>query len=69
MKALPAVPLAAAILLFPTAVQAQRGGPGFLFQEPTVTFGVRLGYDRALAGSDLFDFTTSNLTIDRSQFS
>ena len=48
---------------------AQRGGPGFLFQPPTVSFGLRFGYDHAFASSDLFDFTTSNLTLDRSAFS
>jgi hypothetical protein len=48
---------------------AQRGGPGFLFQAPTVSFGIRTGYDRALAGSDLFAFSTDNLTLDRGAFS
>jgi hypothetical protein len=58
-----------AVVALPRPAHAQRGGPGFLFQEPTATFGLRLGYDHALAGSDLFDFTTNNLTVDRNDFS
>jgi hypothetical protein len=58
----------AAARAVPAAAQ-RGGGPGFLFQPPTVSFSVRTGYDRALAGSDLFDFVTRNLTLSRSSFS
>ena len=58
-----------ALTLGAVPAAAQRGGDGFLFQHPTVSFGLRLGYDRAIAGSDLFDFTTDNLTLSRGSFS
>lgn len=53
-----------------TPALAQRGGgDGFLFQPPTVSFGLRAGYDRAIASSDLFSFTTEHLTLGRGSFS
>lgn len=70
LSRLAATIIAAVLLLGPREARAQRrGGDGFLFQPPTVSFGLRAGYDRAFAGSDLFDFTTQNLTVSRSSFS
>jgi len=54
----------------PTGVaRAQDGGSGFLFREPIVQFTVRGGYALASAGSDVFSFSTRELTVDRSDFS
>lgn len=49
---------------------ARTSGPrGFLLQTPIATLGVRGGFNVRLAGSDIFDFVTSELTLDRSDFS
>ena len=47
-------------------VAAQRAD--FLFQQPRVTIGVRGGWAVAQAGSEIFDHTTSILTVDRRDF-
>jgi opacity protein-like surface antigen len=63
--------LVAAALLAGTAGSspAQSAGDGYLFHSPVVTLTVRGGYARASAGSDVFDDVTSNLTLDRRDFS
>ena len=43
-------------------------GDGFYFSRPAVSLTVRGGYDRALAGSDIYDFTTTNLTLNKGDF-
>jgi outer membrane protein W len=48
---------------------AQSSGEGFLFHRPNARISVRGGYAVASAGSDLFDFTTENLTLKKSDFS
>ena len=48
---------------------AQAAGDGFLFHSPDVTVSLRAGYSRADAGSDVFDDVTSNLTLNRRDFS
>lgn len=48
---------------------AQGAGDGFLFGAPKASLTLRGGFDRALAGSDVFDFVTSNLTVNRGDFS
>jgi opacity protein-like surface antigen len=48
---------------------AQSAGDGYRFHSPVVTLTVRGGYARASAGSDVFDDVTSNLTLDRGDFS
>ena len=53
----------------PGAVPAQSAGRGFLFREPRATLTLRGGFDRAAAGSDLFSFTTEQLTLGRGDFS
>ena len=50
-------------------LHAQVYGDGFLFHAPNVRIGVRGGYSHASAGSDLFAFTTDQLTLKRSDFS
>jgi outer membrane protein W len=50
-------------------VSAQDMGNGFLFGAPTGSFVVRGGWAMARAGSDLFSFTTDQLTLNRGDFS
>ncbi len=40
----------------------------FLFKRPTVTVGMRLGYAIPRAGSEVFDFTREQLTVDKGDF-
>jgi len=44
-------------------------GSGFLFRAPAASLSIRGGFDRAVAGSDIFSFTTDELTLDRGDFS
>ena len=62
--------LAAVVVLMvaPAAVVAQSGGEGFLFNQPRVTVSIRSGYSVPRAGSDIYDHTISQLTIDRDDF-
>jgi len=62
-------PALAAVLFLAAPVHAQSGGDGFLFKPPSGTVAFRAGFDHARAGSDLFDFTTDQLTVDRGDFS
>jgi hypothetical protein len=62
-------PALAAALLLATPVHAQSGGDGFLFKPPSGTVTFRTGFDHARAGSDLFTFTTDQLTVNRADFS
>ena len=51
------------------AAHAQDTGDGFLFEAPRWTFSVRGGFDRAFAGSDIFQFMTDTLTLSKGDFS
>ena len=60
--------IAASLLaLVAPAVRAQ-SGDGFLYRRPNATLTLRGGYDRALAGSDIFRDFTNRLTLDRGDF-
>lgn len=65
----PAVLAATLLLGVAATVRAQSAGDGYLFHSPDVTLSVRGGYSHASAGSDVFDEVTSNLTLDRRDFS
>ena len=52
-----------------TTTFAQSAGDGYLFHRPNVTLTARAGYSHANAGSDVFDEVTSDLTLDRGDFS
>ena len=52
----------------PMAASAQAGGPGFLFRRPTFSFGIRAGYARPQAGSEVFDFARETLTLGTNDF-
>ncbi|HXD23246.1 MAG TPA: hypothetical protein VN613_07795 [Gemmatimonadaceae bacterium] len=47
---------------------AQDGGDGFLFHAPSGSWSFRGGYAMPSAHSDLFSFTTSNLTLNHGDF-
>lgn len=57
----------AAVLAAPA--RAQSAGSDFLLGTPRGSLSIRAGYDRALAGSDLFTFTTDRLTLGKGDFS
>ena len=57
-----------AAMLLPVDLVAQRSGDGFLFRTPRIQLGLRLGYAGAAAGSEIFDFVTDSLTLDRGDF-
>lgn len=62
----------AALLLaiaVPATAQAQSAGKGFLFGTPAGSVTIRGGWAGVRAGSDLYRFTTDNLTLDRGDFS
>jgi len=63
--------LVTAALVFSAASSssAQSAGDGYMFHRPDVTVSVRGGYSHAAAGSDVFDDVTTNLTLDRGDFS
>jgi outer membrane protein W len=52
-----------------SVARAQDMGNGFFFGTPTGSFVVRGGWAMARAGSDLFSFTTDQLTLNRGDFS
>lgn len=57
-----------AALAAAAAARAQDAGNGFLFGRPSGSFGIHGGYAIASAGSDLFSFTTKQLTLNRGSF-
>ena len=58
----------AALLSWPTAISAQARGTDFLSRSPMMSFGIRGGYARAQAGSDLFDYARKTFTLDTNDF-
>jgi hypothetical protein len=56
-------------LAAPQSSHAQSAGRGYLFGKPIGSFTLRGGYALANAKSDLFAFTTEELTLDRRDFS
>ena len=59
----------ATLAALPAVSGAQVAGRGFLFGAPTGSFAVRGGWDLVTARSDLFAFTTDQLTLERGDFS
>jgi opacity protein-like surface antigen len=61
---------AAALVAGVTATaSAQGSGNGFLFEQPAGSLTLSGGYAHASAGSDIFSFTTNQLSVDKSDFS
>ena len=56
------------LALLAPAARAQSSGDGFLFGEPRWAWGLRVGFDQPTARSDIFDFMTDELTLDRGDF-
>jgi opacity protein-like surface antigen len=56
-----------------TAIASQASalgsGNGFLFEQPSGSFTISGGYAHASAGSDIFSFSTDQLSLDKSDFS
>ena len=60
--------LAAAAPL-PLLAQSQgQGSNGFLFRRPVVSLGIRGGYERPNASSDIYRFATEQLTLSKGDF-
>jgi hypothetical protein len=59
----------AVLATLPAVASAQDSGNGFLFGAPAGAITLRGGWALARAKSDLFAFTTQNLTLNRSDFS
>ncbi|MEA3244677.1 MAG: hypothetical protein U9Q74_00830 [Gemmatimonadota bacterium] len=69
--AMPAVALAmAGTAAFAQGERIERAasGNGYLFGAPSAALTLRLGYDAASAGSDVFSFVTKELTLRRGDF-
>ncbi len=66
MASLSLAVLAGAAVL-PVAARAQ-DGDGFLFGRPGAILSVRTGYDVPRAGSDIFEYTSELLTLEKSNF-
>lgn len=58
--------LGAAALMLPQDTSAQERD--FLFKEPRVSLGITWGYGMQRAGSDVYDFVTEELTVDKGDF-
>jgi hypothetical protein len=52
----------------PSVAQPPQGGPGFLFRAPVGSLTLRGGLSAPLAGSEVFDFATRELTLERTDF-
>ena len=60
---------AVALVTFARPAAAQTSGDGFLFRRPTGSFSIHGGYALANAGSDIFSEATTQLTLDKRDFS
>ena len=61
--------LAAVTMVAVPATAQELSGNGFLFGAPTGNVALRVGYAIPNAGSDIFSFVTSDLTLRRKDFS
>jgi hypothetical protein len=43
-------------------------GDGFAFNRPIISLTIRGGYDRPFGGSEIYDFSTKNLTLSKGDF-
>ncbi|HKJ03396.1 MAG TPA: hypothetical protein VJ997_13105 [Longimicrobiales bacterium] len=57
-----------ALAAAPALVAAQSNRPDFLFKTPRASLGVHVGYDLALASSEVFDFAREQLTLSSRDF-
>src|SRR6266513_1994456 len=61
--------LLALISALPSLATGQSAGDGFLFGKPQGSFALTVGYAGANAKSDIFSFTSRQLTLNRRDFS
>src|SRR5437016_4743370 len=61
--------LLALISALPSLTTGQSSGDGFLFGKPQGSFALTVGYAGANAKSDIFSFTSRQLTLNRRDFS
>lgn len=57
------------LLLVAGPAQAQDAGNGFLFRAPAGQVSLRIGFDSAIAGSDVFAQVVEELTLNQGDFS
>jgi hypothetical protein len=60
-----------AVATSPWQLAAQQlgvGGEGYFFHRPALTISVRGGADRPIGSSQIWDFTTQNLTVSKGDF-
>lgn len=60
--------LGAALVMAPVVLAGQAAPPDFHFRGPTISLTLKGGMFLPRAQSDVFDFTTAQLTLDRSDF-
>jgi hypothetical protein len=60
--------LSVAVLAAAAPAAAQGSGKGYLLATPVGSLSLRVGYDRALAGSDVFREASRLLTVEKSDF-
>ena len=60
--------LVACVLTAPAALHAQSSGNGYLFGRPHVTFTLRGGFASPTANSDVFSFSSKQLTVGKGDF-
>jgi opacity protein-like surface antigen len=68
LRAAVALSILIGITLIPNHAHAQRSGDGFFFKQPGATLTLHGGLAFADAASDLFAFTTRELTLGRGDF-
>jgi len=75
MRRIPRAPAGTALLAvalgalaLPTAGAAQQRQHDFLFRTPKASLSLRVGYARPTASSEIFDFTSDQLTVNRSDY-
>ncbi|MDB4914794.1 MAG: hypothetical protein JWM95_2438, partial [Gemmatimonadetes bacterium] len=61
--------LAAALVAGSAVAASAQSGDGYLFHAPSARLTLRAGYAQANAGSDVFEFTESELTLRKRDFS
>jgi len=69
VKTIVSVASLAAFVALASPASAQNSGKGFLFKRPQGSFALRGGYAVANAGSDVFSDATSQLTLNKRDFS
>lgn len=67
-SAWPLIAVVMSVMMILPAEALAQGGDGFLFKRPSVQLSIRANYFVPRAGSEIFDFTRNQLTVDKSDF-